>query len=145
MDMPRALLPAALLALTLAACNETPAPVVGSVPPAPPAPPPATASAAPAPHSAPENTGGVVIGKNDQGEPMMKIDPADATCSADADCGITRTQCECDCGSAVNVAHKQKYRAALEPMCKDYRGRMCKMAPCTLTAICDKGVCRSKE
>lgn len=159
MGMPRAFLPAAALTLAVAACNSVPPQGASSALPEPSAAPPAIASAppAPAPRSAPRSTpvpssapapassGGVLITKNAQGEPMMTLDPADATCSSDADCGVTLTQCECDCGSAVNVARRKKYQEAFEPMCKNYSGRMCKMAPCSQTAICDEGVCRIKE
>ena len=77
-------------------------------------------------------------------EPALKIDPADATCSSNADCGMTMTQCSCDCGSPVNVARRQKYIDAQERMCKSYEGPMCKMA-CNDTVICDSGVCRIKK
>jgi hypothetical protein len=76
--------------------------------------------------------------------PALKIEPADATCSADADCGMTMTQCSCDCGSPVNVARKQKYVEAEERACKSYEGPMCKMA-CNDTVICDSGVCTIKK
>ncbi len=82
---------------------------------------------------------------NKFGEPELKIDPADQTCSSDADCSMTLTQCECDCGSPVNVKRVQAYRDARERMCQHYEGRMCKMAPCTDTAICDRGVCRIRQ
>ena len=77
-------------------------------------------------------------------EPALKIDPADATCSSNADCGMTMTQCSCDCGSPVNLARTQKYVEAQERMCKSYEGVMCKMA-CNDTLICDNGVCRIKK
>jgi hypothetical protein len=86
----------------------------------------------------------VVISTNASGEPALKIDPADATCTSNADCGFTLTQCSCNCGTPINLAHWQKYLDAQERMCKNYAGPMCKVA-CEDTAICDKGVCRIKR
>jgi hypothetical protein len=106
---------AAALTLILAACNETSARGAASAPPS-----------------------------DTSAEPALTIDPADAKCSSNADCGITMTQCSCDCGSPVNVAHAKKYEEARERMCKDYQGPMCKMA-CNETASCDGGVCRIKK
>lgn len=84
------------------------------------------------------------VSKNAQGEPELKIDPADQVCRSDDDCVVRLTQCECDCGSPVNRPNAEKYEEALHRACEGYKGRMCKMAPCTDFATCDGGVCRIK-
>jgi hypothetical protein len=86
----------------------------------------------------------VALSTNAQGEPELKIEPADQTCSSNADCVITMTQCSCDCGSPVNGKRAQKYREAQGRMCKGYSGTMCKMS-CKDIPICDGGVCRIKK
>ena len=86
----------------------------------------------------------MAISTNEVGEPMMKIDPADQRCSSNADCSMVVTQCACDCGSPINGKSKQKYIDASQPMCRNYRGRLCKMV-CTGTVFCDGAVCRIKE
>jgi hypothetical protein len=118
--MHRSLLHTAALMLALAACAHTP-----------------PQEAAPAPGSAPA----AAPAEGASSIPGVKVDPADQTCSSAADCAIAATQCSCDCGSPVNRKHVTKYADAVQRLCKDYHGMMCKMA-CDETATCDHGVCR---
>lgn len=69
------------------------------------------------------------------------MDPAHQRCEKDADCMLTMTKCSCHCGVPIHKKHWNHYLALQEKMCRDYKGKKCKMR-CDQKLACVSGKCR---
>ena len=75
--------------------------------------------------------------------PKLQVIAADRQCNADADCTLAMVRCSCDCGVAINKEHQKKYLDLQAQMCRDFKGKMCKMS-CLQALGCVEKVCTIK-